>query len=219
MERREAVKNMALALGIAVSAPTISALFGGCRSENKQNQIAFTADEELLIGEIADTILPETSTPGAKAAGVAPFIVMMVNDCYAAEDQRKFIRGLRKVDRIAQRKFNNKFTALSEAERNALIKQLAEDTIKYRREQEELSSTELKNVDPRGADAANNRVPKGEEEDDKSESHFFPIMHELTLIGYFTSEAGSTKALEYVPLPAALEPCIDMQPEQRGWAL
>ena len=93
---------------------------------------------------------------------------------------------------------------------------MAEDAIKYKKEQEELSSTELKNVDFRGVDAANKT---GSEEDDRSESHFFPIMHELTLLGYFTSEAGATKALEYVPLPAKFEPCVDMKPDQRGWAL
>ncbi len=219
MERREAVRNMALALGIAVSAPTMSALFSSCRSENKEKGIALTIEDESLIAEIADTILPATNTPGAKAAGVGPFVAMMVKDCYTADDQRKFSKGLRKIDRLSERKFKKKFTELSVPEKNALIKQLAEDTVKYRKEQEELKSSELKNVDFRGIDAADKEAKVEDDKDDRSESHFFPIMHELTLLGYFTSEIGATQALEYIPIPAKFESCVDMKPGQKSWAI
>jgi hypothetical protein len=38
--------------------------------------------------------------------------------------------------------------------------------------------------------------------------HYFTMMKQLTVWGYFTSEVGSTKALRYVPVPGRYEGCI-----------
>ncbi|MCR9228949.1 MAG: gluconate 2-dehydrogenase subunit 3 family protein [Flavobacteriaceae bacterium] len=38
--------------------------------------------------------------------------------------------------------------------------------------------------------------------------HFFAMLKELTLWGYFTSEVGATEALRYNPVPGRFEGCI-----------
>lgn len=38
--------------------------------------------------------------------------------------------------------------------------------------------------------------------------HFFTMMKELTILGYFTSEPGATKALRYNPIPGRFDGCI-----------
>ncbi len=38
------------------------------------------------------------------------------------------------------------------------------------------------------------------------------MMKELTLLGYFTSEIGMTKAQQYVESPGRFEPCIPYTP-------
>lgn len=48
---------------------------------------------------------------------------------------------------------------------------------------------------------------------------FFQSMKELTVTGYFTSEVGATKALEYVPVPGKFEGCIPLKSGQKAWAL
>lgn len=48
---------------------------------------------------------------------------------------------------------------------------------------------------------------------------FFNLLKELTLFGYFTSEAGSTKALDYVPIPGRYDACIDLKPDQKAYAI
>ena len=48
---------------------------------------------------------------------------------------------------------------------------------------------------------------------------FFQRMKELTVTGYFTSEIGATKALEYLPIPGKFEGCIPLKPNQKAWAL
>lgn len=47
--------------------------------------------------------------------------------------------------------------------------------------------------------------------------HFFTMMKELTILGYFTSEQGATKALRYNPIPGRFEGCIAYNGET-AWA-
>ena len=51
-----------------------------------------------------------------------------------------------------------------------------------------------------------------------SPAHYFRMMKELTLLGYFTSEIGCTKAQQYVETPARFDPCVDYKPGDRAWA-
>lgn len=48
---------------------------------------------------------------------------------------------------------------------------------------------------------------------------FFRLMKQLTVAGYFTSEIGATKALEYLPIPGRFEGDVPMQPGQKAWAI
>ncbi|MFH6603892.1 gluconate 2-dehydrogenase subunit 3 family protein [Maribacter algicola] len=45
----------------------------------------------------------------------------------------------------------------------------------------------------------------------ESETSFFQIMRSMTLLGYFTSEAGATQALTHDPVPGTYEGCIPIQ--------
>ena len=49
-------------------------------------------------------------------------------------------------------------------------------------------------------------------------SHYFRMMKELALLGYFTSEIGYTKALRYVEAPGRYDPCVDYHPGDKAWA-
>lgn len=48
---------------------------------------------------------------------------------------------------------------------------------------------------------------------------FFLKMRQLTITGYFTSEIGATKALEYLPIPGRFEGAVAMRPGQKAWAI
>ena len=79
--------------------------------------------QEALIAEIADTIIPDTKgVPGAKAAGLGPFIVMMMQDCYTADVQKHFEEGLARVNEVSQNRFKRSFTALTLQEREEVFK-------------------------------------------------------------------------------------------------
>jgi hypothetical protein len=51
-----------------------------------------------------------------------------------------------------------------------------------------------------------------------SRVHWFRMMKELALLGYFTSEIGYTKAQRYIESPGKFEPCLPYVPGEKSWA-
>lgn len=51
------------------------------------------------------------------------------------------------------------------------------------------------------------------------DSQFFPMMKELTLVGYYTSEVGATEELRYEPVPGRWEGCVPFDEIERAWAV
>ena len=45
------------------------------------------------------------------------------------------------------------------------------------------------------------------------------MIKELTLLGYFTSEAGATQALRYLPVPGGYKGSVPLGKNERSWAL
>ena len=48
--------------------------------------------------------------------------------------------------------------------------------------------------------------------------HYFRLMKELTLLGYFTSKIGATQALRYIETPGRYEGCIPYKKGEKAWA-
>lgn len=193
--RREAIQHVATLLGGA-------ALSGGDQllafsvDEAALQQVSargvglFTAADVAFLDDIAETILPETSTPGAKAAKTGAFMALSVSDVYTPENQAIFRDGMRKVDEASLAAHGKSFMASTPAERLAVLQALD-------REQHAAMDARKSNDAPR---------------------HYFRLMKELVLLGYFTSEIGCTKALRYVESPGRFDPCAPHQPGDRAWA-
>lgn len=124
MNRREAVKRVSFLLGGALTISGAGAFAGVLIPEGKNSfDLTLIESREALIAEIADTIIPDTKgVPGAKAAGLGPFIVMMLQDCYTADNQKNFAEGLMKVDEVSQSRFGKVFTSLTLKEREEIFK-------------------------------------------------------------------------------------------------
>src|SRR5690606_23967126 len=73
--RREAILRVSALLG-GVTLVGQGAMLAGCQRREAEGAAApkplFTAEDVALLDELAETILPETDTPGAKAAAVGP---------------------------------------------------------------------------------------------------------------------------------------------------
>ena len=101
MTRRDLLQNVAILLGGSIVGGTVFSL-EGCKSADKQVNALFTEKQVAQMNEIADTILPPTSSPGAKAAKVGAFMALMVTDTYKPEDQKVFRDGMKKLDDASQ---------------------------------------------------------------------------------------------------------------------
>ena len=162
----------------------------------------FTVADVALLDEIAETILPETSTPGAKAAKTGAFMALMVTDVYSDDAQRVFGNGLRSVDEACRRAHGTPFMQATPAQRLTVVEALD-------REQKQAMDARVP--------APSNRAPAPSASNDEP-AHYFRMMKELALLGYFTSEIGCTKALRYIEAPGRFDPCAPHKPGDRSWA-
>ena len=176
LTRRHALQRIALLLGGALSAELAAGLNGEVLTPGKRFQVSKA--QVALLAEVADVIIPDTDTPGAKAAGAEQFILRVVRDCYRYEQQGAFYRGLDQVEEESRRQFGKTFADLGAEQKQAIVRHIASTA----------------------------RV-------------FFKELRELTVAGYFTSEIGATKALEYLPVPGRFEGSVRMSPGQKAWAI
>src|SRR5690349_9665074 len=121
MNRREAVQYISLLLGGTIVGA--NAFITGCKSETGKEQ-NFTQDDIAYLDEIAETILPATKTPGAKAAKVGQFMTVMVNDCYDEDEQKIFREGMDKINDQSKKDFNKKFMEITPEQRHTLLVKL-----------------------------------------------------------------------------------------------
>ncbi|MBZ5855680.1 gluconate 2-dehydrogenase subunit 3 family protein [Flavihumibacter profundi] len=188
MNRREAVSAVAVIVGGTMVG---SGLLTGCKpaEEKKASPTDFTADEIALLDEVAETIIPTTNTPGAKAAKVGAFMKVMVTDCYDETNQKIFVDGIAALGTASEKKFGKGFMKLDPQQKKELLTELDKEQKEY--------SGKKKPEDP---------------------PHYFKLMKDLTLQGYFTSEIGATQALRYVPVPGKYEGCIPYKKGDKAWA-
>jgi hypothetical protein len=207
MTRREAVQRVAALLGGV-------ALVGGdrllassfdataMRDAMAQGVGAFTAADVALLDEIAETILPETSTPGAKAAKTGAFMALMVTDVYTPESQQVFREGLRQVDDACRQAHGTAFMSATPSQRLLLL---------------EVLDREQKTAMEERATAPRSRAPAATSAGDQP-AHYFRMMKELALLGYFTSEIGYTRVMRYIEAPGRFDPCAPHAPGDKSWA-
>ena len=192
MHRREAIRRVSAMLG-GVALVGGSAIWTACAKERgvaKTDSVgAFSGHDVAYLDEIADTILPDTEkSPGAKAAKAGAFMALMVTDCYEPKDQEIFRAGLVTLDEACKRTHGASFLQATPAQRLAL----------------------LEGIDRATKDYMDNKKPE-------EPTHYFRMIKELALLGFFTSEIGYTKAMRYVESPGRFDPCVPLAPGDTLW--
>lgn len=119
--RRDALQRLSLLLGGVLSAQLTAGLLG--QVVNTGASVEVTPEQVKLLAAAADTIIPDTDTPGAKAAGVEQFIIRVLRDCYGWEEQTKFYAGLAKLEAASRGGHGCGFAELDAAARKELMKQ------------------------------------------------------------------------------------------------
>ena len=132
IDRREALRRAALVLGGILSAPTIAGVLAGCESRHADATTyrarALTDEQLELVATMAEHILPETDTPGARAAGVPRFIDTMLAEYYPATDRESFVKGLQEVDARASTLAGKSFLRASSAQQRGLLEAMDRET-------------------------------------------------------------------------------------------
>jgi hypothetical protein len=195
ISRREALQRVTVLLGGAafVSAAGLLAAHEKANRPIQEPIGKFTPDDIAFLDEIAETILPQTSTPGAKAARTGAFMALMVTDSYRPAQQQVFHDGMREVDEATRRTHGISFMMASAPQRTTVLVMLDHEQKRV--------------MDAREA-AAPAETP----------AHFFRMMKQLALLGYYTSEVGCTQALRYVESPGRFDPCIPYTAGEPAWA-
>jgi gluconate 2-dehydrogenase gamma chain len=127
MDRREALRRAALILGGVISAPVIAGVLAGCGGKGRRSGV-LSAEQLELVATIADHILPETDTPGARAVGVHEFIDAMLAHGYAGEDRARFVAGLADVDARARAACGRALLQCAHEQQRAVLEALDRET-------------------------------------------------------------------------------------------
>ena len=141
----------------------------------------------------------------AKDAAIGKFMQVIVTDCYYPKDQKIFMDGLNELQKRCKQKFNKNFIDCSAGGRTELVKQLDAEAKEY-------------NVKKLTYDTERNNKAKGSLNYKKDEmpNHWFTLVKQLTLWGFFTSKVGASKALRYVPVPGKYEGDVEYKKGDRA---
>jgi len=245
IDRREALRRVSALLG-GVALVGGTNLLTACErmgSSARDSAAAappepFTAQDIAYLDEIAETILPATKTPGAKAAKTGAFMALMVTESYGSENRAIFREGMRKVNEATQQMHKVDFMAATPEQRLAVLTQLDREQ-KRHMDARDAAVRAKRGLPPVPVPAEAGEAGKEGDaylSDQRKEntggqnsnpapavtadspSHYFRMMKELALLGYFTSEIGCTQAQRYEETPGKWEPCIPYKAGDPAWA-
>lgn len=170
------MRRAACLLGGVISAPTIEGVLAGATAAGAAaSSRTLSPSQREMVLAMGEHILPETDTPGARAARVDEFIDAMLTDFYPEDTRDRFLAGLDRVEARAQASFGAAFGTLSPEQQLTLVERLNRATFQ---------SQQNGDTDPDHTDLR----------------WFFGTFKELVLVGYYTSEVGATKELQVNPM-------------------
>ena len=196
MQRREVLQWIGGAIGVpALMGASPERVFALGRAMHDQLSTPRAPQEVLrvldqhqdqTVATIAEHIIPETDTPGARAARVNEFVDLFLAEWFDEDERVEFLRGLANVDTRSLNLFGTVFVQASDAQQVALLSGLDAELTVLR------------------------------EADAEPEEHFFYRMKWLTLYGYYTSEIGQTQELHSAIIPGRYDPCGPLHRDTPG---
>lgn len=189
MNRRKAIRNIALITGAGAAT---AGGFGYFKFFAKPD-LSRLEEDKALIDALAETIIPETDTPGAKAAGTGSFIILMLKECTPKTAQNRFLDGLHEVRSYTDSRYGKAFEVCSVAEREAIV-----------------AHFEKRDRPMAGTAGKISRRLIGDP--------FFVTLKRYTILGFCSSQQGATMAMAYDLIPGPYQGCVPLQPGQKCWS-
>jgi hypothetical protein len=193
MERRDAIKYTAMFLGAGLSTSTVSIILHGCKIDTSADWMSsfLSVEESDFLAELGETMLPRTTTPGAKDALVHRFLDAVRPLRFTVEENKVFKHQLGAFMHACEAELGKHFLSATASQRLDWLQ--ATDKAAY----ESMAMV-------------NGELPK--------ERPFYLQLKEQVLAGYFTSEAVAKDYFAYDPLPGRYDACIAYDSIGRMWA-
>lgn len=197
MHRREALQLLASAAALPLLSRDAFGLFRQVHDQLPAGSALKTLNphQNALVTTIAELIIPQTETPGAKAARVNEFIDVIVTDWYDDQERSIFLNGLAEVDARSRDLSGKDFVDCSPQQQTQILTGFDEDLTKVREAAVPGTMRRRLRLKP-------------------EEKNFFYMMKQLTLVGYYTSEVGAEEELQYEIIPSSHAGCA--KSEKRG---
>lgn len=119
MNRRKAIKNLAIVSGGLITLPQWMVSCGA--SDTTLHQTSFSLVDQKMLASITDTIIPAGNSIGALSVGVDKFLQKLIDDCYEKETQDNIKAQLKALDESAKASHKNSFAGCTQDQREALL--------------------------------------------------------------------------------------------------
>jgi hypothetical protein len=205
MERRELLKIVAVLTGSVMIGGDV--FLSGCKTVAKKGEALMSETDIALLDEVGDTIIPVTDTPGAKAAKVGQFMNVYVSDCYRADEQKVFTEGLAALEKSCDKQFGKNFEKLTSQERTIMLTSLETEAKAYNKQ--------INNKEKAARDEAHKQM----KDFNGTPLHYYTMIKQLTLFGYFSSEIGMKQALRYLAVPGKYDGAYPYKKGDKAWAM
>lgn len=126
MQRRTALKSLGLTLGSLVGLP---AWASNWTPDSIGPVVGVSAADQSLLADIVETLIPETTTPGARSLNVHQFVLRMIADCYPATAKTTLEQGLALTSATAQQTYGKAFADCDATQRKAVLTALLNDPV------------------------------------------------------------------------------------------
>ncbi len=211
MDRRELLKMVALLTGGAVIGGEF--FLSGCKS-GASTEAGFTASNIALLDEVGETIIPAGKTPGAKAAQVGEFMKVMVNDCYTPAQQTVFTKGIDQLNEASKKAYSKSFMEATPQQRHDLLVSLEKEAKEYNKKMDDEDKPKRE-----AFNKTNDMLAwKDQKEFEPASKHYYTMMKQLTLLGFFSSKTGMTETLRHVPVPGKYDGEFPYAKGDKAWA-
>lgn len=123
MDRRRAIKNLAIVSGGLITLPQWVVSCG--MSDSTTHQTSFSIAEQRILASITDTIIPAGNSIGALSVGVDKFLQKLIDDCYEKEVQDNVKIQLKALEDSAKAINKRSFADCTQAQRQELLLKLS----------------------------------------------------------------------------------------------
>ena len=140
MDRRSALKNIAIATGSVITLPTWMVSCGV--SDTDTHTSSFKPKHQEVLAAIADTIIPAGNAIGALSVGADKFIQKIIDDCHEPVVGDNARAQLSALDKFAEKQHDKPFADCTQQQRVDMLMKLDKSTNKDEKDFYHLMKTE-----------------------------------------------------------------------------